>query len=87
VDYSSDYPQKTGKVLCRVSYAELRTGEVTVAGRKVAVGSMSSYARALEIAGILADEIRRGEFLLASPSRRLPVQGTFKGLQIRGQHP
>jgi uncharacterized protein (DUF39 family) len=83
IDYSADYPKRTGKVLCRLSYAELRSGEVTVQGRKVAVGSLSSYAHALEIANLVADEIRRGEFLLSRPSRRLPVQGAFRPLEIR----
>lgn len=83
IDYATDYPGRTGKVLARPTYAELRSGEVTVLGKKVAVGSMSSYAKALEIANLLADEIRRGEFLLARPSRRLPTQGAFKPLEIR----
>src|SRR5512137_2840992 len=42
IDYASDYPQRTGRALCKVSYAELRTGEAVILGRKVAVGSMSS---------------------------------------------
>jgi uncharacterized protein (DUF39 family) len=83
IDYSSDYPERTGGALCKLSYAELRSGEVTVLGKKVAVGSMSSYAKALEISELLADEIRRGEFLLARPSRRLPVEGAFRSLEIR----
>jgi uncharacterized protein (DUF39 family) len=83
VDYSSDYPNRTGKVLARVSYEQLRSGEITVQGRKVEVGSMSSYAMALEVAHLLADEIRRGEFPLSSPSRPLPREGTFKPLVAR----
>ena len=44
---------------------------------------MSSYAMALEVANLLADEIRRGEFPLSPPSRPLPREGTFKPLVAR----
>ena len=83
VDYSADYPQNTGKVLCYVSYEQLRTGQIEIEGKKVAVGSLSSYFKALEIAHILADEIRRGEFLLAEPIARLPNDAKTKPLLIR----
>jgi uncharacterized protein (DUF39 family) len=83
VDYASDYPNRTGKMLARVSYEQLRSGEVTVQGRKVEVSSISSYAMALEVANLLADEIRRGAFLLSRPSRALPREGTFKPLVVR----
>jgi uncharacterized protein (DUF39 family) len=83
VDYATDYPNRTGKVICRVSYEDLRNGEVMIAGKKVEVGSMSSYAMALEVANLLADEIRRGTFLLSRPSRALPREGSFKPLVVR----
>lgn len=83
VDYSSDYPNRTGKVLCRLSYEELKRGEASVMGRSVEVGSLSSYATALEIAHMLADEIRRGEFLLSRPSRPLPRAQSMKPLAVR----
>ena len=83
VDYSHDYPQKTGRTICYVSYEALRRGEIEVEGSKIAVGSLSSYCKALEIANLLADEIRRGDFLLGEPIQRLPVQGGMKGLEIR----
>ncbi|MCX7029347.1 MAG: hypothetical protein NTU62_04410, partial [Spirochaetes bacterium] len=83
VDYASDYPNRTGKVIARVSYEQLRSGEITVQGKKIEVGSMSSYAMALEVASLLADEIRRGEFALSRPSRPLPREGSFKPLVAR----
>jgi len=83
IDYGSDYPNRTGKVIARVSYGELRSGEIALQGKKVQVSSMSSYAMALEIAATLADEIRRGTFLLSRPSRALPREGTFKPLVVR----
>jgi uncharacterized protein (DUF39 family) len=83
IDYSSDYPNRTGKVLCRLSYEELKRGEASVLGRTVEVGSLSSYATALEIAHLLKDEIGRGEFLLSRPSRPLPRAQSMKALPMR----
>ncbi|MBN1412536.1 MAG: homocysteine biosynthesis protein [Spirochaetales bacterium] len=83
IDYSYDYPQKTGKILCHLSYEQLRSGEVTVLGRKVAVSSLSSYTKALEAANLLMDEIKRGEFLLSRPLQRLPVDIKCKSMIIK----
>jgi uncharacterized protein (DUF39 family) len=83
IDYSTDYPQKTGRVLCRVSYEQLRRDEIKVKGRKVAVGSLSSYFKALEIAELLADEIRKGDFHLSAPIAALPKDTAMKPLLIR----
>jgi uncharacterized protein (DUF39 family) len=83
IDYSSDYPQKTGNVLCHVSYEQLRRGEITVNGKQVVVGSLSSYFKALEIAHLLADEIRKGDFRLSEPMAALPKNTAMKPLLIR----
>jgi len=83
VDYSRDYPQKTGRTLCEVSYADLRRGEIVVAGHTVRVSSLSSYHRALECAELLKSEIARGDFLLSKPLQALPREQSLKGLQIR----
>ncbi len=83
VDYSNDYPQNTGKVIDYVSYEQLRTGEIEVEGKKIAVGSLSSYYKALEIAHLLADEIKRGDFRLAEPIAYLPKDTKMKPLLVR----
>ncbi len=84
VDYSADYPNRTGKVLAHVSYEQLKSGEIDGAGAEGRGRlAMSSYAMALEVANLLADEIRRGEFLLSPPSRPLPREGSFKPLVVR----
>ena len=83
VDYGHDYPQKTGRIVTRVSYAQLRTGEIEIDGKKITVGSLSSYHKALKIAHLLADEIRRGDFLLAQPLAYLPKDGAMKSLVKR----
>jgi len=81
VDYSHDYPNCTGRVLGWVNYEELKTGEIEFQGRRIPVGSMSSYVMALEIAEILKDQIRKGEFLLAPPIRPLPREKAFRPMR------
>jgi len=83
VDYSTDYPQNTGKVIGHVSYEQLRSGEIEVEGQTVAVGSLSSYHAALEVAHLLADEVRNGDFLLARPIAPLLKDTTMKPLVAR----
>jgi len=83
VDYSLDYPQNNGKVICSVNYEQLRSGQIEVEGKKVAVGSLSSYYKALEIANLLADEVRRGDFRLAEPIVPLPKDTKIKPLVTR----
>jgi uncharacterized protein (DUF39 family) len=83
VDYSVDYPEKTGRVIRYVNYEQLRSGQIEVEGKNVAVGSISSYYKALEIANLLADEIRRGEFLVSRPIAPLPRDTKMKPLVIR----
>ncbi len=85
VDYSHDYPQRTGKVICRLSYEQLKSGEVTIKGKKVEVSSLSSYKKALAIANILKEEITDGDFLLTQPIRPLPRIQSMKPLKIKGQ--
>ena len=83
VDFSHDYPQNNGKVICYVNYEQLRSGRIEVEGKEVAVGSLSSYYKALQIANLLADEIRRGDFRLAEPIAPLPKDKKMKPLVTR----
>jgi len=83
VDYATDYPNRTGKNLGRVTYEELRSGEISVGGKKVEVGSLSSYEFALEIAELLKADIETGRFTVSRPVRRLPVDRSFRPLAIR----
>ena len=72
VDYSVAYPDCKPEVLGEVNYAQLRSGRITVQGKEVPTGSLSSYARAREIAGILKEWIQKGEFLLSQPVAPIP---------------
>jgi len=86
VDYSEAYPQLKPDILGEVNYAELRSGRIKVQGKDVPTGSLSSYSKAVEIAGILKKWIEKGEFLLTEPVAPLPgVESgiTFKPLKER----
>ena len=86
VDYAEAYPQRKPDILSEVSYAQLKSGKVTVQGKEVPTASLSSYAKAVEIAQTLKERIKRGEFLLTEPVAPLPgVESgiTFKPLEER----
>lgn len=72
VDYSEAYPNCVPGSLGEVSYAELRSGSIRVQGKQVPTASLSSYARAREIANILKQWIEQGSFLLTHPVEMLP---------------
>lgn len=71
-DYGSDYPELKGDPIAMVSYAELRSGRVTVKGRSIETASLSSLPRAREIASILKGWIAAGRFQLSAPAETLP---------------
>ena len=77
IDYSYDYPQGTGNSLGKVSYAELRSGQITFRGKTIPTSSLSSYKKAKEIALLLKQWISKGEFTLGKPVELLP--NGFKG--------
>ncbi len=88
IEYSHDFPQATGKILGKVSYADLKNGRITVEGREVPSAPLSSYPRAKEIAGILKDWIEQKQFYLTEPVKGIPgpdsgyAQQPFKGRQV-----
>ncbi|MBM3142878.1 MAG: hypothetical protein FJ005_07520 [Chloroflexi bacterium] len=86
VDYAESYPQRKPDILAEVSYAELKSGKVKVQGQEVPAASLSSYPGAVEIASILKQWIKKGEFLLTEPVAPLPgVESgiVFKPLEER----
>jgi len=81
VDYSDAYPNRKPEVLAEVSYAELKSGKITVNGKEIPTASLSSYPGAVEIASTLKDWIKRGEFLLSDPVAPLP--GIESGIKLK----
>jgi uncharacterized protein (DUF39 family) len=80
VDYGFDYPQGVAKSHGEVSYAQLRSGKISFNGKDIPTASLSSYAMAREIAGLLAERIKEGKFFLGAPVRTLDLNDKFKPL-------
>lgn len=74
-----DYGNGEG-VIGRVNYAQLRSGEIEINGRKVKTAPLSSLAKAREIASILKEQIERGAFELTAPVRPMPTGTSLKPL-------
>ena len=73
VDYGSDYPSGTGRVLGQVSYAQLKSGKMSLDGHEVPTVPLSSLVRAREVANLLKQWITEGKFLLGEPVELLPT--------------
>ena len=72
----SDYsvPVRSRPILReRVSYAELRSGQIEIRGRTVPTAPMSSLKKAREIALELKLRVEKGEFLLTEPAAKLQL--------------
>ena len=71
VDYGKDYPYGNGEKIGEVSYKELKSGKIKFMGKNIPTGSLSSYAKAREIAFVLKEWILSGKFLLTQPAANL----------------
>jgi len=83
IDYSGAYPKREGGIIARVNYRELRSGKISIDGKEVITAGLSSYPMAREIATLLRNWIRNGEFFLSEKVADLPdvASGqTFKPL-------
>jgi uncharacterized protein (DUF39 family) len=77
VDYSFDYPEMNGRIVGTTDYGALRSGEITLNGRRVRTVPLSSYRGARRVAEALKEMILRGTFSLARPSAPLPQPAPF----------
>jgi len=73
VDYGSDYPNGVDKSLGQVSYADLKSGTITLKDKNVPTVPLSSMVRAREIASLLKESIEKGAFFLGEPQSTLPA--------------
>ncbi len=81
VDYSEAYPNRKADTLGEVSYAQLKTGQIEVNGRKVPTASLSSYPGAVKIARTLKEWIQKGEFTLTEAV--VPLPGAESGIKLK----
>jgi len=81
IDYSDAYPNRRNESIGEVTYAQLKSGKITIQGKKVPTASLSSYPRAVEIATTLKVWIKNGKFELTQPVVSLP--GTESGVTFK----
>jgi uncharacterized protein (DUF39 family) len=83
--YIYDYAKRDGEdnKLAKVSYAQLRSGHVTIEGKEVRTSPMTSMAKAREIARVLKQQIEAGAFMLSEPVFTFPAQNVVRGMTIR----
>lgn len=76
IDYG--VPARNRPSLRKVSYAELRSGTIEIAGEEVRTSSLSSFRKAREIAGELKRWVEQGRMTMVSPTRRIDPEKKAK---------
>ncbi len=84
----SDYSvaSRSHPVIGRTSFAELRSGEIELNGRRIPTAPMSSLKVAREIAAELKSRVASGSFLLSEPVAPLALDTTKHVLDERRYH-
>lgn len=82
-DYGVPVRPDRRPVVKRVSYAELRSGKVTIGEKSVRSSSLSSYRMAREIAEVLKKWITEGIFFLSKPVEPILKYREFKPLKLK----
>lgn len=80
VDYGEAYPGRIPGNMGTVSYAQLKSGSITVNGKEIPTAPLSSYPKAKEIAETLKSWIKAGTFLLGEPVEPLPSIGEAQNI-------
>ncbi len=83
VDYS--IPKRSRPNFGQVSYAELRSGSITINGKNIPTAPLSSLNQARKIAQILKEWISDGQFNLTEPVQPLSLESKVKPLELREQ--
>jgi uncharacterized protein (DUF39 family) len=78
-----DYGVPEHPALGKVNYNQLQSGSIDFNGKTIRTAPLSSMAKAREIANILKDWIKRGDFQLTEPVKLFPSQTKVQPLQIR----
>lgn len=77
-DYSTG--RLSRPTLGRVSYAQLRSGRISINGKTVVTAPLSSLYMAREIAALIKQSVAKGEFLLQKPVEIFPSVHPMKPL-------
>ncbi len=76
---------RTRKPIREISYAELRSGSIEINGKNVKTSSLSSYAKARQVAETLKKQIAKGEFLLTQAVAGMPEERIQGPLDVHSQ--
>ncbi len=81
--YVYDYGESTRskRALARVTYAQLRSGEVEVEGKKISTAPLSSLVKARKIAAELKAKLLDGSFVMTQPAAGLPYHASINSLK------
>jgi L-aspartate semialdehyde sulfurtransferase len=82
VDFS--IPRRVRPTFGLVSYAQLKSGKLTIDGKTVRVAPLASVYLSGQVALDLKQRIESGEFLLTEPVARLPADRAFIPQDMRG---
>jgi uncharacterized protein (DUF39 family) len=75
IDFS--IPRRVRPTFGLVSYAQLKSGQITLNGRKIRTAPLASLRRSIQIAEILKQWIESGQFTLTQPVAPLPLDREF----------
>ncbi len=80
-----DYGQATRSrpVLREASYADLRSGEIEIKGKRVPTSPLSSLFKARQVSEALKSWILKGEFMIQEPVQSFPKDRAMKTLDVR----
>ncbi len=81
IDYS--IPRRVRPIFGSVSYAQLKSGKITIAGTTVRTAPLASLHLSEEAAKTLKDWIIKGDFLLTEPVAMLPSDRAFVPQDLR----
>lgn len=85
--YVYDYGQSTRsrKALARVSYAQLRSGEIEIDGKRIRTAPLASLLKARKIARELKAKLLDGSFEMTQPAAALPFRQSINSLNSEGK--
>lgn len=83
--YDYGYSERSKKVIKRVTYAQLRSGEVEIDGRKIRTAPLSSLLKARKIASELKEKMLSGAFVMTAPAAALPFRSSLNVLKAEGK--
>ena len=83
-----DYGQsaRSREILGRVSYAQLRSGEVELRGKKIRTAPLSSLFKARRIADELRHKLIDGSFVMTQPAAALPIRDSIHSLDAKEEN-